>query len=160
MPLAEPAPARKRRKAALPRIDLDTAIAEARDAMKQAAKMLQDAKSTARNERRKKARLLKKAASLNSEDLERIAVLKRCGLWDPKLQRFAPADGDESRGETADGSQSSADPPVASHSSSSSSSTASPAPNAAQEATSPSTPQAPPVDPERSDIEEPGSQGI
>ena len=47
--------------------------------MKAAQKKVQEAKSQARNERRKKQRLLKKAASLNAEDLERIAVLKRCG---------------------------------------------------------------------------------
>jgi hypothetical protein len=29
--------------------------------------------------------LIKKAAGLSSNDLERIAVIKRCGLWDPAL---------------------------------------------------------------------------
>ena len=47
--------------------------------MKAAQKKVQEAKTQAKNERRKKQRLLKKAASLNAEDLERIAVLKRCG---------------------------------------------------------------------------------
>ena len=62
-----------------PAIDLDAAIRDAAAAMKAAQKKVQEAKTQAKNERRKKQRLLKKAASLNAEDLERIAVLKRCG---------------------------------------------------------------------------------
>ena len=63
-----------------PRIDLDESIAAARDAMKQAKKDMVEARRINKNEKRKKQRLLRKAAALSSEDLERIAVLKRCGL--------------------------------------------------------------------------------
>jgi len=75
----------KRKRAQLPRIDLDRSIEEAKEAMKKASKAMCDARAAAKNERRKKARLLKKAAALSPADLERIAVLKRCGLWDPSL---------------------------------------------------------------------------
>ena len=50
-----------------------------------AQKLLKETKTLQRNERRKKQRLIKKAAGLSSNDLERIAVIKRCGLWDPAL---------------------------------------------------------------------------
>ena len=81
---AEPAPPdgsrpAKSKRARKPAIDLDSAIRDAAAAMKAAQKKVQEAKTQAKNERRKKQRLLKKAASLNAEDLERIAVLKRCG---------------------------------------------------------------------------------
>ena len=69
----------KKKRAKKPAIDLDAAIRDAATAMKAAQKKVQEAKTQAKNERRKKQRLLKKAASLNAEDLERIAVLKRCG---------------------------------------------------------------------------------
>ena len=69
----------KKKRAKKPAIDLDTAIRDAAAAMKAAQKKVQEAKTQAKNERRKKQRLLKKAASLNADDLERIAVLKRCG---------------------------------------------------------------------------------
>ena len=63
-----------------PSIDLDAAISDATSAMKAAQKRVQQWKAQAKNDRRKKQRLLKKAASLKPEDLERIAVLKRCGF--------------------------------------------------------------------------------
>ena len=63
-----------------PRIDLDDSIAQAKAAMLQAMKQARDARNLARNERRKKQRLIKKAGNLSAEDLERVAVLKRCGL--------------------------------------------------------------------------------
>ena len=72
--------AQKTRRAKKPSIDLDAAIQEAAMAMKAAQKRVQQAKTLAKNERRKKQRLVKKAANLQVEDLERIAVLKRCGL--------------------------------------------------------------------------------
>ena len=70
----------KKKRARKPAIDLDAAIRDAAAAMKAAQKKVQEAKTQAKNERRKKQRLLKKAASLNADDLERIAVLKRCGF--------------------------------------------------------------------------------
>lgn len=74
---------RKRPRA--PPIDLDEHIKEAQKAMKAAQKEVQKAKNHAKYERRKKARLMAKASKLNSADLERIATLKRCGLWAPGL---------------------------------------------------------------------------
>ena len=68
---------RRKRKAA---IDIDEHIATARQKMKEAQRMVSAAKAQARNEKRKKQRLMKKAATLTSEDLERIAVWKRSGL--------------------------------------------------------------------------------
>ena len=72
---------RKREKR--PRIDLDDSIALAKAAMQKAMKEVSDARRVGRNERRKKQRLIKKAGILSAEDLERIAVLKRCGLYQP-----------------------------------------------------------------------------
>ena len=43
--------------------------------------MLTAARTTSRNNRKAKQRLIKKAGKLSPEDLERIAVLKRCGLF-------------------------------------------------------------------------------
>ena len=60
--------------------------------MKSAQKDMAEARRQGRNERRKKQRLVKKAAHLSPEDLERIAVLKRCGLAD-RLQAGSQADG-------------------------------------------------------------------
>ena len=51
-----------------------------------------EARADARNEKRKKARLYKKCAQLSAMDLERIAVLKRSGMWDPNLQGVCDAE--------------------------------------------------------------------
>ena len=67
------------------RIDIDTNIARARAEMKAAQKAVAKARAAAKQEKRKKTRLLKKASNLSASDLERIAVLKRTGLWDPTL---------------------------------------------------------------------------
>jgi hypothetical protein len=63
----------------MPRLDLDESIAAAREAIKQAKKDMMEACRVSKNENGKK-RFLRKAAQLSSEDLERIAILKRCGL--------------------------------------------------------------------------------
>ena len=39
--------------------------------------------------------MVKKASTLTVADLERIAALKRCGLWDPERQSFSPPTGDD-----------------------------------------------------------------
>ena len=70
----------KKGRAKRPRIDLDDSISQAKQAMKAAQKTVAEARKVGRNERRKKQRLLKKAIGLSADDLERIAVLKRCGL--------------------------------------------------------------------------------
>ena len=74
-------PARKRARA--PRIDIDAAIFKHMEEIKRASKLVNDARRAARNERRRKSRLMKKAATLTPDDLERVAVLKRCGLFLP-----------------------------------------------------------------------------
>ena len=71
-------------------IDIDRNIKAAREAMKAAAKAVALAKANQRNEMRRKQRLLKKAAGLSSGDLERIAVMKRCGLFDPTIMMAVP----------------------------------------------------------------------
>ena len=86
---ATPKAAGKRK--ARPRIDLDDAIAAAQQSFRQTAKCMAKARADARNEKRKKARLFKKAAQLSPMDLERIAVLKRSGMWDPNLQGICDA---------------------------------------------------------------------
>ena len=76
---------------ARPRIDLDDAIAAAQQSFRQAAKCMAKARADARTER-KKARLFKKAAQLSPLDLDRIAILKRSGMWDPNLQGICEAE--------------------------------------------------------------------
>jgi hypothetical protein len=70
-----------RKRAKRPDIDYDEKIQEATKNIKEMARAMAAAKSAQKNERRKKQRLVKKASALSPEDLERIAVLKRCGMW-------------------------------------------------------------------------------
>ena len=63
-----------------PEIDLDANIREARATIQRAQAALSQARQQAKADRRKKARLIRKACHLSPADLERIAVLKRCGL--------------------------------------------------------------------------------
>lgn len=81
-PVAEDEAGRRKR-AKTPKIDIDALIAQHMANMKSAKKLEAEAKKMVRNEKRKKQRLMKKASTLTPDDLERIAVLKRCGLWDP-----------------------------------------------------------------------------
>jgi len=74
----------RRKRAKTPKIDIDALIAQHMVNMKNAKRLEAEAKKMVRNEKRKKQRLVKKASSLTPDDLERIAVLKRCGLWDPE----------------------------------------------------------------------------
>ena len=90
------APLRSRRKKAMQKIDLDTKITEARTQMMEASKALTKARQEARNEKRKKARLLKKATGLTMLDLGRIAQMKHAGVWDPSMG--ASAIGEEMEG--------------------------------------------------------------
>jgi hypothetical protein len=64
-----------------PRIDIDNQISEANRVSAVLRRVAQAAKSTAKNGTRAKQRLVRKAGKVSSEDLERIAVLKRCGLF-------------------------------------------------------------------------------
>ena len=100
-PLSGKADAKARAKR--PRIDLDDSIAQARAAMTKAMKDVQEARRVARNERRKKQRLVKKAGILSAEDLERIAVLKRCGFG-PLSSGTSTAAGSSAASSSGDGS--------------------------------------------------------
>ena len=80
---AEDTPKKRRARANRPTIDLDSHIKAAQNAAKEAAKMLTKARAEARTERKRRARLIRKAGQLSPADLERIAVLKRTGWWDP-----------------------------------------------------------------------------
>jgi len=62
------------------RIDIDLAMEMERAAAARAMKVVMEAKKQERNLKRRRQRLLKKASGLSAEDLERIALLKRCGL--------------------------------------------------------------------------------
>lgn len=95
-----------------PPIDIDTHIAAARQAMKEAQKQVAAARSQARNERRKKQRLVKKAATLTAEDLERIAVLKRCGVDPARNVANASGAGVTSIASSASGSSTPATSPA------------------------------------------------
>ena len=64
-----------------PKIDIDHEIIEANRLAEVTRRMMQAAKAAQRNSRRSKQRLVRKAGKLSAEDLERIAVLKRCGLY-------------------------------------------------------------------------------
>ena len=76
-------PGKKAPRLKRPEIDYDQNMKAARAAMKQAAKAVAAARALQKNEARKKQRLMKRASQLSSSDLERIAVMKRCGLFDP-----------------------------------------------------------------------------
>jgi hypothetical protein len=90
------AKARGRPKAgARPKIDMDEEIEKANKLAEMSRKMMNAAKSIQKNNRRLKNRLVRKAGKLSPEDLDRIACLKRCGL-------FAEPDHDED-GEEEDG---------------------------------------------------------
>ena len=77
-----------------PTIDLDGSIEAAKQAARDASKGLTLARSEARANRKRRARLLNKAATLSAEDLERIAVLKRTG-------RHAPTETEKKQDESA-----------------------------------------------------------
>ena len=85
------------KKASRPKIDLDEEIRRANDVAAMSRKMLQAAKNVSRNNRKAKQRLIKKAGKLSPEDLERIAVLKRCGLYEE--------DGEEEQTDNAEGEE-------------------------------------------------------
>lgn len=67
-----------------PEIDLDATIEKAKQAARDASKALALARSEARANRKRRTRLLNKAATLSPEDLERIAVLQRTGQRAPE----------------------------------------------------------------------------
>ena len=71
---------RSRKRVDRPEIDLDANIRDARVTIQRAQAALTQARQQAKADRRKRARLIRKACHLSPADLERIAVLKRCGF--------------------------------------------------------------------------------
>jgi hypothetical protein len=63
------------------RIDIDDEIQEAAQISDMLKKVQKRAKSMQKSSKKAKQRLVSKASKLRAEDLERIAVLKRCGLF-------------------------------------------------------------------------------
>ena len=78
---AKAKPRGKAKAAPRPTLDLDDEIEEANRLASMSRKMMQAAKAIEKANKRSKTRLLRKAGQLSAEDLERIAVLKRCGLY-------------------------------------------------------------------------------
>ena len=91
------------KRAARPSIDLDDEIRRANDLAAMSRKMLTAARNVSRNNKTAKQRLIKKAGKLSPEDLERIAVLKRCGLFEEGPEDEAKAS--EAEGEASKGSK-------------------------------------------------------
>ena len=85
-PLVKPKGGKRRPR---PTIDIDSAIQDCKQKLKDAQKKVAAARLHQRNEKRRKQRVVKKAASLSLDDLERIAVLKRCGLVTEKVEDTA-----------------------------------------------------------------------
>ena len=79
--VASPKRAGRPPKGSRPKIDIDDEIDEANRLAEVTKKMMQAAKAAQRNSRRTKQRLVRKAGKLSAADLERIATLKRCGLF-------------------------------------------------------------------------------
>ncbi len=78
---AQPEPQRQvQRRSKRPRIDIDEQIEEANRLAALLKKVQQSAKNIKKYGQRTKKRLLAKAGRLSGDDLERIAVIKRCGL--------------------------------------------------------------------------------
>jgi hypothetical protein len=78
---AQPEPQRQvQRRTKRPRIDIDEQIEEANRLAALLKKVQQSAKNIKKSGQRTKKRLLAKAGRLSGDDLERIAVIKRCGL--------------------------------------------------------------------------------
>ena len=67
------------------KIDYDNNIARKKVEMQELSRELKRTKADSRNEKRKKQRLVRKAAQLTIVDLHRIAALKKAGIWDPAL---------------------------------------------------------------------------
>jgi hypothetical protein len=79
--MAESEPKRQvQKRTKRPRIDIDEQIEEANRLATLLKKVQQSAKNIKKSGQRTKKRLLAKAGRLSGEDLERISVIKRCGL--------------------------------------------------------------------------------
>jgi hypothetical protein len=79
--MEQPQPKRQvQKRAKRPRIDIDEQIEEANRLAALLKKVQQSAKNIKKSGQRTKKRLLAKAGRLSGDDLERISVIKRCGL--------------------------------------------------------------------------------
>ena len=87
----------KGKRAVRPKIDLDEEIRQANALAAMSRKMLNAARSSSRNNRKAKQRLIRKAGKLSPEDLERIAVLKRCGLFEEDAEEGEDNGGEEEK---------------------------------------------------------------
>ena len=83
--------------AARPKLDLDKEIQEANMLATMSRKLMKAARSIERNNKKSRSRLIRKAGKLSPEDLERLAVLKRCGLYG-EGGASVPEDGQASSG--------------------------------------------------------------
>ena len=88
-----------------PRIDIDDEIESANELSTLMKKFAHAAKMSQRNSVRCKARLVKKCGKLSVQDLERLAVLKRCGLLVTDEPVDAPMASASSSGALASDSQ-------------------------------------------------------
>ena len=68
-----------------PQIDIDYEIQEANRLAELFKKMQKASKVAARNSGRQRQRLVRKAQKLSEQDLMRLAVIKRCGMFAPDL---------------------------------------------------------------------------
>lgn len=73
------------------KIDIDGEITHANSLANVMKRLSHAAKVAERNSQRMKARLVRKASKLSPQDLDRIAVLKRCGLLTPGAESEEPA---------------------------------------------------------------------
>ena len=94
----------RRPRAIRPRIDIDDTIREANRVGDLLKKMGQAAKTLKKTQTKAKQRLVKKAARLSPQDLERIAVLKRC------LDGTEPDNADDTASSSSKSSSSSTSP--------------------------------------------------
>ena len=104
VPQERPPPAAKGRARARPvrpRIDLDEQISQANKLAEVSKKLLSAAKTAQKNQKKQKQRLIRKAGKLSAQDLERIAVLKRCGLY---------ADDEDGHADSVSGEKAAVDP--------------------------------------------------
>ena len=94
-PVARAKPLPGGRRGPRPKLDFDEEMAKIAQQAKEAKKILNAHMADKRNAARRKSRLVKKASRLPTDDLYRIAVLKRCG----HLERFfgSGKDGDPNK---------------------------------------------------------------
>ena len=85
------------KRAKRPRIDIDAQIAEANRLAALLKKVQQSARAIKKSGQRTKKRLLAKAGRLSGDDLERVAVIKRCGLIVDPRAGTNPASSSEDR---------------------------------------------------------------